>query len=90
MAMQTGSLQEAISDFASILPEIGAVIAAKGSNVSQDITTVEHVAGALVSSAAKIGVPYAGTVETFAPLAHQLVGLFATWMAGKSAAAPKA
>ncbi len=87
MALNTDVLHDALDDFVKLMPEIKAVIAAKGSNVGADVTTVEHIGEAAVKAAANIGLPYAGTVQTLVvPLAHQLAGLFATWAAAKATA----
>lgn len=86
MALNTNVLHDALDDFGKLIPEIKAVLAAKGQNIGDDITTVEHIAEAAVKAAANLGLPYAGTVQTLIiPLAHQLAGLFATWSQAKAA-----
>ena len=89
MALNTNAVQESISDFSALLPEIGKIIAERGSNLSDDITTVEHLGEAIIHGAARLGVPFGSTAEAVLPLAHQLAGVLATWMQGKAFNAPK-
>jgi hypothetical protein len=43
--------------------------------LQKGLTTVEDVAGTLVGALTVAGVPFAGTVQTFLPLAEKLVGI---------------
>jgi hypothetical protein len=84
MALNTGVVHDTIDDFIALLPEVKNVLAEKGRNIGDDITTVEHVAEAVVNAAARIGVPYASTAQAALPIAHQIMGVFATWFQTKT------
>jgi hypothetical protein len=73
-ATSTSTLTTVLNAFESLnWAEIGAVIAAKGANIGQDISTAEDLATAIVSTAAIAGVPVASTVAAALPLAKNLI-----------------
>ena len=90
MALQSDAIHESLNDFIALLPEVKQIISDRGANIGQDIITVEHLGEAVVMAASRIGIPYAATLAGALPIAHQIAGVFASWMQGKNTIAANA